>query len=536
MNRNIVQSIILGILLLLAVLLGTTIGNQNYLGLSGYVSIGIILWFLTVGWKITWKIAAFFVLSGLIIQQSFAFGGNHLMFLMILLGSIISLVNRNRAPVPKLIKDAGVKQLKFFVGILLVYGAGHFFINYVYPVDPSEYSLGNASKAYFTTFASFVLLWWLVASPYQFRINDQWSKAFMLILSFAVLLNVISLSMMTLRGYGNVDGPAANDPNAIDMLMYIPIINAYLNRVELRQLAPVATFLLSLYLLNPDWRRRQSILIKALAVIAMGAALVGALISGGRITLIMSVFLIMVALVKNRKMGAIFGSVIAFVFLVVIVNVFTSWINTKAPFFISRSVQFMMIEKGDAYLSIQDSNDSRNLAAEIGWKEWRGDNRIFLIGRTVYRHLGTQEYFAIRGQIGDKEAFALYAFRSGGVHNLYGDLALQYGIVGMLLYTLAMISIMVYFRRLYRLCLARNLPSEVSELAFFCAVTIPLFYIYQILGGTFFSVLYPLMLGLIRARISHFESIQDAQMAEEKEALQKAEDLRSIGGMSAGRA
>lgn len=504
MNSKIIAYVITAFIVLAAVYFGSLVGTAEYATLSIYFVTTTILWYIVAGWRVTWMIAAFFYFTGFTIYQGFLMEASHLLFMMVVCASGIALFNRRTPPVPQLFREAGLTKLRICIALFLIYGFTHAVYNYVNPFSPLDYSVQNAAKGYFAAMSGLILMFWIIGGPFEFILKANWLRTLWLIASFGLVLNIVFVILLIRDGYGS---DTAGDYFAKSWLysFYIPVVNMSLNRYTLRTLAPLILFLALLLLFNQNWYRKQRFIMRMLVLMNVPICLLGSVISGGRAAILLCICFGGLALLKQKRFGFIFTGFVFAILMIIAVNFFSRAINEKAPMFIARPLQFIMIEKGHSYETIEGSDLSREHAAQAGWKEWKSHERIFWFGRSIYRHLGEDYYFDLRRQVGELEAFAYYAVRSSGVHNLYGDLVIQFGLMGAIFYTLAMIACIIYSINLYRYCIRRRMPDEISELSFFCAVSLPVLFIMQIKGGGYLTALHPLLIGIIRAVVSQVE-------------------------------
>ncbi len=508
MNSRIIPIIILVLVLVVAIYIGSLIGTEDYGSISMYFLLLCVIWFVVTGWKMTWQIVAIFSFSGIAMYQGFNIQGNHLFALMVVFGSFIGLYRRQNMTIPMVFRLAKLQQMKFFVCILLVYGAIHAVYNYMYPINELEYSVNNAMKAYFAVFASFVLMLWLASGPFAFVLGKTWIRSLCLIIGLSLIVNVIYMGSMIMLGYGEEHEYASHFENDIFSKFNIPILNIYLSPFNLRILSWQAIFMSLLFLLNRNLYKSLSILSRGILLICIPLSIFGAVLSAGRVALILCILFAFIALLKNGRMNLILSGMVFGLIFVIAINLFSSVIN-KAPTLVSRPFQLMMIDKGRAYQSITGSSETRDKAAEAGLIEWNSNDRIFWFGRSVYKHLGEDYYKILKNRVGEYEAFSEYSVRSATVHNLYGDLLIQYGLVGAIFYTLALLSCMAYCINLYRYCRKFDMPPVACELSFFCAASIPVMFVIQIKGGGYYDVLYPLLIGIIRVIVSREEQARN---------------------------
>jgi hypothetical protein len=507
MNNKITVVLALLVSFVIAVILGLNIATENYVELSIYIIVGFALWYVGVGWRMTWKIAAVMLIARLLVQQGLLIEGSHLFTFMVALSSVIAIfVHSQRGHESQLLEVAGIRGARILVGIFIAYLIAHAMTGHVFPHRPLDYNLKNAAKAYFGTGAAFGLFFWMSLSLYEFKVNRGWSKSLMWIVVLSVIANFGYLVWITLRGYGDINSIYATNTVSNEAIFYtVPVLNLSLNHHALRSLAPEGVLLLMLFLFNRSWCFNSGWLIRILMWGAVLLCVGGAIMSGGRATLLLCLMMVGVVLVKRRQIGAIAAGMVGAALLVAFVNVFSHQINQNAPLYISRSLQFVMIEKGFAAQTIDSSDDSRKAARDEALKEWRADNRVMLFGRGVYQYLGVDYHAYRKNQVGDSQAFAEMASRAGFTHNLIVDLLIQYGLAGLFLYFLSAFSVIVFFFRLEKIAVLRGLPRSCSDLAFFGWFTALVWLAYGSLAGGYMSAQVALVLGLLKARFSYLE-------------------------------
>ncbi len=500
MNRKILTISFLAIAFIFALVLGSNVAAGDYESLTVYAVIAIVVYFVVHGWKNVWWLTALLAFSGFVFVHGFVFDAKHLFIMMLVLASIISVVNRSLAPQSRIINRSGGNIAAFFVGAFLLYGVCHFTYNLTFPYSQPDYSLKTSSKAYFEAFATMVGFFWLVKGPYAFRLGEKWASRFIVILGLAVLVNTVARGSLFLQGFQAADGLSSR---ALDSyFLHIPVINMQAGIFTLRELCPIGGVILAMMLSTPIMLRRSSMSMKIFLLLVVASLLVGAIFSGGRVTLPFTLFLIgLVALIRKR-VGLVIAAGMVAVLGITLANLFSDVINNKAPTYIARSLQYVMIEKGDSFRGISGSQRVRDAAYHEAIEIWKNDPRIFLTGRSVFSITG-EEALYISQKFGN-EGFVMNAMRSGRTHNLLSDLLLQYGLLGAILYFLAFISIIIFYVRLYR-----NFPSDLPlEKALCGAITVylPFILIYQILGGQFIPIITALGVGILRARLLDYEN------------------------------
>ena len=336
---------------------------------------------------------------------------------------------------------------------------------------------------------------WVSVGPYGFTLKPNWQRTLIFIMIFSVTGNVIVRGALFAMGFQAADGLGDDDVGFGSV--GIPLINMYPGVFTLRVISPLVCLMLFMIATGKGWWADNKFLMKAFVLFGIGMCLIGAVFSGGRAVLPSCIVLIMAASLMRRKINVIFLMSMAMILLVAVVNLFSHQINTKAPFYISRSVQIVMFDKGASYDSIGDSQNVRDLAAKESIKEWRKDNRVFLFGRSVFS-ISWEEAVYMKNRFG-AEGFVVNALKSGRTHNMITDLLLQYGLVGCILYVLANLMIIRFVWKL-----RKQLSDEdgvTKSIVDAMAIYAPFIFIYFTLSGNFMPIVIPLMIGLVRSHL-----------------------------------
>ena len=513
MNNKIGTISLLVVAFIFALILGSNVAAGDYETLSTYAIIGILVYFVVNGWKNVWWFTSLLAFSGVAFTHGFVFRGYHLFGLMVCFASMMAILTGGMSYKPSLIKWTNRHGFLIIPVCFLIYGVLHFFYNMAFPYSPAEYSVKTTSKAYFSTFISIACAVWLLIGPYGFRLKKNWMNKFLMILFIGLAANIVARGFMFGQGFQST-GPGKVD--AEEYFFYVPVINMQAGVFTLRWLTPLAIGLAFSLLTLPGWYQRQSRLIKWLTFAIIFLSPVGAVLSGGRASILFCFAVVTVIALMRRKTTVVFSGFTGILLLIGLINLFSNVINENAPLNIARSVQFVMIEKGDAYGSISGSQDVRNLGIEAGLEAWKESPRTLLSGRSVL-FVSPEEISYMRNTVGEA-GFADLAARTGATHNLVSDLLLQYGLIGLVLYYGAFLSLILYVRSV-----SKKLPSEMlasKAICDFMKAYLPLLLIYDSLGGGWVPVYVPLLLGIVRAdllRVTHAASEGGTTVANERE-------------------
>jgi hypothetical protein len=496
MNRSIIVGIVMLIGVAFAIFAGFNVAMGEYETLGTYAATAIVLYFFAHGWRNVWWFAALLIFSGVIFLHAFEFNVEHLFLLMICLASMMFLLSRSSMPRPKELEVAGAGIVRFVVSLLLIYGLGHFIFNFSHPYSPEDYSLKTCSKAYFDCFATMTCFFWLISGPYGFYLKPTWPRTLITIIFITLLGNVLMRANMFLQGFQAADGLSANSVDFFSI--HIPVINMYAGIYTLRHITPIATVILLMIATSPGWWGRSKLLTKNLTIFSLLLCLGGAILSGGRATLIFCFLLIFLVMLVRKKVAFVAISGMFSLLSMVFVNVFSDTINEKAPVYIARSLQLVMLDKGSTYSTIEGSQETRDAGRKAALVEWKKDNRVLFFGRSVYS-ISWEDATYISQKYG-LEGFVMNALRSGRTHNLLTDLLLQYGIFGCVLYLASYIAVIIYFWRLAKVI--DNREGEVKALVLSMVVYLPAAFLYALVGGTYMPSIAVLVIGITRSHLA----------------------------------
>ena len=499
MNRNILTIGFLVVAFFFALVLGSNVAAADYETLSTYAIIAIVVYFIANGWKNVWWFTALLVFSGVVFSHGFIFDANHLFAAMLMISFIVSAINSSFVRPSHFMKAAGGGKTQFFLVLLTIYGFGTFLLNFAIPYSPPDYALKTATKAYFEAYASMILSLWLLAGPFVFRVKPSWPRILIGLIIFAVVGNTIARGVLYSRGFQAADGLSDGSQ---DYFLYVPVINMQAGVYTLRDLTPLAVVILTMFATSAAWWREQSFFMKFTIISCICCALVGSAFSGGRASFPFCIGLIGMVCLVRRKIGLIMASGLFALFLIALVNIFSDKINRDAPFYVARSLQLVMIEKGDSYRTVTGSQQTREGAISQAFIEWKRDARSLIIGRSVFSITHEEALYLVQ-TLGD-HGFIMNAMRGGRTHNLMTDLLLQYGLIGFILYMAAYIFLIIYMIRL-----ARRIPANqpaLQALVGAIAIYMPFICIYQLIGGQFMPTIVPLTIGITRAVMTNYEN------------------------------
>ncbi len=378
---------------------------------------------------------------------SFAFGSLELSAALGLGLALVFVWQKKEVKKPALLDHPSFSRMQSALFVLLVYLALHMFYNFKDPFRPGEFSSTNAIKSYFGMAAPFALLWYFSRKPTGIFLKKDfyWTIARLCLLGLVVNLGARAVELATYRA------------------IFIPGIGATSNGYALRTLAPVAMLLSAAALAGANFFRLrpfQRLVYRGMFVLGT----CGALLSGGRITIILGFLMVCAVLLLRHKRGLLVGVFAAGLLMLIAAQFAAGWINTQANPFLQRSVQLLLVEKDSQTMSsIESSTNWRWELASRALVEWQSDPRIFWFGRATFG-FGAADDRAFT-MSGGYEALMTSSLRRGATHNLLTDLLVAYGLVGCVIYIVAYLFLV---RFLWRIRRQRDLTPAAANLALVC--------------------------------------------------------------------
>jgi hypothetical protein len=446
-NLILVGAVLLG--LILAVFLGSSIGSSDMKPLMFITVAGVGLLYAVTLYRYVWHIALFLLYLGFSYRPTnFGFGAVELASALAVAVIAIFVWQRKSFKRPAILSSPAYRFLEAALFIWLVYVVMHFIWNVRDPVRPTEFALSNAVKSYFTMSAPLLLLLYFGRNPAGIIVRGDFFLTICRISLLALIINV------AIRIYEIAGG-----------FIYIPVLNAMPSIHTLRGLAPLAMLLAVVGLTEP--RSRQSGPGRSVTfMLLLGLGMAGALVSGGRATLIIGFLMIAAVFFFRRKVMAVGGVVVVGILTFAIANLFADYINTRANPFLQRSLQWILLQKNwETLRTMESSTDWRTELARRAIDEWKSNQRIFWTGRATYGFGAADERAIFIA--GGYEALIQTSLRRGATHNLVTDLLVTYGIIGCVLYFALYLALIRFSWILYK---RRDLSPPAANLALVCFV------------------------------------------------------------------
>lgn len=520
MQQRVILVAVFAVALVFSIIMGTAIGEADYQELSVYGVIAMALIYFTVAYRWTWQLILIISYLGFNYIHGFSLESQHLAIVLLTLYSGISIFRGHQRKVTPVFRQCGGGLVVGLCIIWLIYGVVHFVLNMAFPHIVNQFSIGNALKQYFVAFMPSALLVWMLVGPVNFTLNLNWERTMLAVRFMALGLNILIMGYLFMMGFG-VSDPTAVGGTDEPIGLVIPVINAIPNIFVLRSLGPGSVLVAFAFLSFSEWKKKQPKWVILGLWVMCGMGVLGSLVSGGRAAVLIAGFYVFVVCVARRRVGIIATGTALAMIGIGLANVFSDWVNHESPLFVSRPLQYVMIDKGEAMDSISSSSEYRTELYIVSIEEWMSDPRLTFIGRSVYAY--QDDLMELKRMYGDKEAFIMTNLRAGNCHALLPSVLVQYGGIGAVLYYAIYLAIIRMFWKLY--ARARHMDPRIRVIAFVSAVGSTVGIIVATLGGGWFSVLYPLTLGILRSAIA----VEEDRMKRQEALAEASETLPQPG-------
>lgn len=272
---------------------------------------------------------------------------------------------------------------------------------------------------------------------------------------------------------------------------FIPIINASDNIFILRFLGPLSCCV-AVSVLTSKCNQLKKISIRFLSFFVLIFGLLGCLVSQGRATLLLCFGMISLVLLARKKIGFllfIFSSLFVFILTVKVAYEYDSRL---VPAAVQRSLGWLpFMQTSHMRGSIDSSTNWRIQLFESAIDEISSSRRILLFGRGVYAF--TERDAAILRIDGWDGAIEV-ARRRGASHNLFTDIILTNGVVGLVVYLLTYATLLWGLFKVWKNS-ANDIPQ--GDLALACLSSLTMSLAISLVGGGFPQTIDSLIVGIV---------------------------------------
>jgi O-antigen ligase len=380
------------------------------------------------------------------------------------------------APSERLVSKAFVLFDRAFL-VFTLYLLLHAYVTYYYPAPGIVVAFGNLAKQYFSFWSPFAILWtttrFIRFIPAVEKPHTWIGLVFLFGITFNIILRVYA-SFFLGSGERDLVTQEIISPSAL----FIPVLNLTDNIYALRGLSPLVA-LFGIAMLTSKNKSVNKKTQNFLWVLLLVLGVVGSLVSMGRATIAITIFLIIVCLLVRKKIAAVALMFLIFVFLIVGTRIAYEADRDYVPFGLQRSLAMIPgMDMPEAEGDIDASSNWRWLLATSAFDEWKSNSRKFFIGRGV--HAFTERdlvLIKLQGYFGAMDV----ALRRGTTHNIVTDLLITVGLLGTILYVFLFVGFIVSIIKIIKL--ARYSKNITYDTLFMCLLfSISMIPVY-ILGG-----------------------------------------------------
>jgi hypothetical protein len=373
----------------------------------------------------------------------------------------------------------------FYATLLFVlYLLFHTVYNISYPYNGEIVHLSNILKTLTQIASPFIVVAFALIAFNRTKAPDNIYRFITIVLVLGIVVNIIiqTYAVLFLDFTLFDEDEALIDKSLQKTPFYIPFLNITNNVYQLRSLSPFAAALSITILLSKD----PTVKLKGTIFYAKTLfilSLISALLSGGRATIFISSFFIMVILFIKQRFSNMLFILFAFIIFLISVKVVSDVDSRLIPQSVQRALaplDFFGFEKASS--TIESSSNWRNELRELSFKDWLQTTRTVLFGRSVYAFTETDASLQLReGYYGVMNV----SLRRGSTHNIVTDLLVPFGLVGLFLYALC---VFIIFRKIIFMKEVYSKKSIiVGDISTLLIISIPIYIIYGILGGSGFT-------------------------------------------------
>jgi hypothetical protein len=439
--------------IIIAPLVGTAIGSEDYFSLFGLFILLVGLFYLCNLHRYTWQFALFITSLGFIYAPAgFKISPDNICMAMLVALFAIFWWRKNMGSSDMLRQNFFFLATRGIIIILLVYGSLHFYFFLKNPPDPANYSWKNSIKTYLTFFTPFFTILYSLYYPKALPLGKNPYRTICRILFVTISIGIaIRLYCLLIP----------NAPFVLPMgegtSLLIPGINLLENPHTLRWLGPFTVLMsgIPLAALSKQLKSQDKLLMTILLILGIFSTC----LSGGRTAVILSLSMVFFILFLLKKFNLLVISIFLGFGLIITINIFPNIIlNENTPLMVKRSLVLLIFDKSTqetgALASINSSTEWRKQLFMLAVEDWQSNSRNFWVGRDVYSY-DERDIIAIEVE-GFNQAVLESSLRRGSTHTFLTDLLVTYGLIGCVLYILAMIMTLVLLMHFYR-----RLPKNV---------------------------------------------------------------------------
>jgi hypothetical protein len=467
--------------LVLCILVGLLVGGASFVTLK---RVGLVLLFAAYALFLqqhTWKIGLAVALLGLNhIGWGFKISTTELSGMVA--GLLISITwwRKMRVARPEMMETFLFRIFNLSMLAWLVYSGFHAVYTIMDPFNPYEFALKNFLKTVSGMTGPVALLFYFIHRPRGIIADSNMLRPLIVLGLTALIINIGIRIWGVMHGIYNPE--IAMQLSEEEGYFVVPGFDLIEDPYILRTISPLLATTCAV-VIGSSWLRQRSPLLRASVILMHLLCFVGAIVSGGRATIVFVFGLSAAALWLRGHYRIVLATALFGVIVALPLNLLPGALNSFPPV-LQRSLQMIVFTQESEYAitSIGTSSSWRWELFKRSIAEWRSDPRIFWFGRATYK-FGMEDIIARKRNIG--EADMDISLRRGATHSLLTDLLVVYGICGLVIYFCFVISLLWLLWKMYR----RKSMDEVGKMmSLICFLFLAFTFSYGIIGGATFPI------------------------------------------------
>ena len=460
----------------ISLLAGTLIGSGDLGTIKRLVLIVFVVAYVLFLHSYTWKIALLICMLGFThVGFGFKIGGVEMTGLLSAATIVAVGWRKQRLQTPEVMELYCFRVFRLALLAWLLYSSAHAVYTVMDPFNPYEFALKNFSKTVVGMTGLWILVYYFMYRPRGIVSDENMLKSVVTIGAVGLVVNIAIRTWGILHGIHNPE--VALDLGDDARYFTIPGVDLMEDPYALRGATPF-TATVAAVLLGSKWLNGYSSAFRFLVGCVLFLSFLGAVLSGGRATIIFVFFVIGITLWMRAYYRLVLVALTAALFAVLALNLIPGVLRS-VPEVMQRSLQMVVFtdESSWAQANINESSRWRRELVTRAFNEWRSDRRIFWFGRGTYK-FGNDDLIAQKRNLG--EGSMEVSLRRGSTHSLITDLLIVYGLCGLLVYVAMMLSLLWFLRKVYR----HNSIDEVGKMvALVCYIQIGFNFAYDLIGG-----------------------------------------------------
>jgi O-antigen ligase len=361
----------------------------------------------------------------------------------------------------------------------IIYSGGHAIYTILDPFNPYEFALKNFMKTVAAMTGPPALVFYFMHRPRGVVADRNMPVPIVIIALVAIIINIAIRIWAMVHGVYSPEYASDLDETGY---FQIRIVDGVEGPFTLRAISPIAGTTCAV-LLGSKWLDTRSAMFRWTVYFLLFLSFVGAALSGGRATLVFTFVLGAAALWMRGHYRTVLSTIGIGLFLIIALNLIPGVLRSVPPI-VQRSLQAVIFTQESEYAAatIASSSDWRLELVKRAFAEWRSDRRIFWFGRGTYK-FGIEDIIAKKRNPGEGDMQV--SLRRGATHSLVTDLLVVYGLVGLVVYFVMMVTLLWFLWRVFR-------HPSVDELGrlmtLICWLLLSFLFLYGIVGGANFPI------------------------------------------------